>query len=437
MSERRQRREARRRIGRSRFRGRRRRWRPFPRPREGRRLRAELRARHVGQLAETLHAGLNDPGFETLLRRIDQAPIHARHRVDLFFRGEAAFDAMLAAIDGATREVLVEAYILKDDATGEDLRQRLAAAVGRGVSVCVLADAFGSAATRSSFWQTMEQQGIELRLFNRPFAYLWYEPFRDHRKILVVDRQVAFTGGMNIGSEYRIARSAQEPAWRDTHVRVEGPTAWEMAVVFAEGWFRAGGRPLELEPLTPTRGEGARILVLDSRPGRGHAESASVLAAIVGAAREQVWITNAYFAPLPVTVSVLARAAERGVDVRLLLPGRTDVPIVRHAGHGYFDELLQRGVRIFEYQPTILHAKTLVADGVVSVVGSSNLDFRSFRFNAECNLVILDEPAGREMTDAFSEDLRQSCEITPSTWRRRLWLHRAGDRVARLLSPLL
>ncbi|HSF42371.1 MAG TPA: phospholipase D-like domain-containing protein, partial [Thermoanaerobaculia bacterium] len=192
-------------------------------------------------------------------------------------------------------------------------------------------------------------------------------------------------------------------------------------------------------PLPAAEGEeaGARILVLDSRPGRGHAESAAVLAALVGAARRTVWITNAYFAPGRTAVDVLGEAAGRGIDVRLLLPGWTDVPLLRHAAHGYYTDLLARGVRIFEYRGHVLHAKSLVADGYASVVGSTNLDFRSFVFNAECNLVILDRATGATMEEIFRQDLAASEEILPAAWRRRPLPHRLGDRMARWLSPVL
>jgi cardiolipin synthase len=298
----------------------------------------------------------------------------------------------------------------------------------------------GSYSTRAEFWREMESHGVETHLFHPVFKQLWYQPFRDHRKILVVDREVAFTGGMNIGEEYGspFARHPGE-TWRDTHVRVTGPTAWEMAVVFSEGWIEAEGPPFDIDPLPAEAAEapGARILVLDSRPRRGQAESASVLAAIAGAARRSLWITNAYFAPGRRAVRLLGDAVRRGVDVRLLLPGKTDVPVVRRAGHGYFTDLLEQGVRIFEYQAAVLHAKSLVADGYVSVVGSTNLDFRSFLFNSECDLVILDPGTAAVMEDAFRRDLESSEEILLKTWRRRPLRRQIGDRLARWLSPVL
>ncbi len=415
-----------------------RRFHPVLRPRAGRRLPDDLLPAKVGRLAATLSEGLRDPGFRALLSRIDQAPVLPGNRVEVFFAGAKAFASMCAAMESAEREILVESYIWRDDATGRGLLQRLAGAAARGVAVKVLADAWGSFGTRSRFWVEMRRRGIEVRLFHPLFPALWYQPFRNHRKILAADRSVAFTGGMNIADEYGSSHSATgKGPWRDTHARIEGPAAWEMAVVFSEGWHRARGSRIEHLPLEPPAPTGASILVLDSRPGRGHVESASVLAAIVGAAQRFVWITNAYFAPPRRALAILGDAARRGVDVRLLLPGPTDVPLVRHAGHGFFWDLLRVGVRIFEYRDAVLHAKSLVADEYVSVVGSTNLDFRSFRYNAECNLVILDEGTGRSLARAFEADLERSVEILPESRQRVSAWHRLGDSLARALSPVL
>jgi cardiolipin synthase len=417
-----------------------RRFRPLLHPRAGEKLPGELRAGRVGRLARELPLGVADPGFEILLRRIDRGPILGGNRIEIFTSGVDAFAAMREAGRSAEREIVLESYIFKDDATGRLVLEDAVAAARRGAAVRVMADAAGSFGTRAGFWRDMERQGVEVRIFNPFFRrFWWFQPFRDHRKILVVDRRVAFTGGMNIGEEYGSPRPKPGQIWRDTHVRVEGPTAWEMAVVFAEGWTRAGGRPFGIEPLPAEETErpGARILVLDSRPWRGHAESAAVLAAIVGAARRSVFITNAYFAPGRLAIDVLGEAAGRGVDVRLLLPGWTDVPLLRHAAHGYYGDLLARGVRIFEYGGHVLHAKSLVADGYVSVVGSTNLDFRSFVFNAECNLVVLDGGTGAAMEEIFRRDLAASQEILPTAWRSRSLPHKLGDRMARWLSPVL
>lgn len=417
-----------------------RRFRPLLHPGAGLELPRELWADRVGRLVQALPRGVEDLDFEILLRRIDRGPILGGNRVEIFTGGAEAFAAMRAAALAAEREILLESYIFKDDTTGRLFLEDAAAAVRRGASVRVMADTVGSLETRAEFWREMERRGVEVCLF-QPFfrRFWWFQPFRDHRKILVVDRRIGFTGGMNIGEEYGSPRPRPGQTWRDTHVRVEGPAAWEMAVVFAEGWTRTHGRPFSIEPLPAEEAErpGARILVLDSRPWRGHAESAAVLAALVGAARRSVWITNAYFAPGRLAVDVLGEAAKRGVDVRLLLPGWTDVPLLRHAAHGYYADLLARGVRVFEYHGHVLHAKSLVVDGYASVVGSTNLDFRSFVFNAECNLVILDRTTGATLEEIFRRDLETSEEVLLPAWRSRSALHRVGDRTARWLSPVL
>lgn len=409
------------------------------RPKEGRYLPRSLRAKRVGTLARDLADGVRDPEFVELLRRIDgDAPIHEDTAIEVYFDGSRAFEAMLESIRAAERELLMESYIFTDDSTGERFARALREAASRGVEVRVLADAFGSLFTSDRFWRRMREDGVEVRLFHRLFRSLWWQPFRDHRKILVIDRVIAYTGGMNIADEYVSAREElSAEAMRDTHLRLTGAAAGELAAVFAEGWSRSGGTPLLLDDPPTVRPGDKKVLILDSRPGRGHRETAAILAASVSAARRSVWLTNGYFAPGRPAVRHLGQVAGRGIDVRLLLPGITDVPVMRHAGHGWYDRLLRAGVRIYEYQPAILHAKTMVVDDYLSIVGSTNLDFRSFRFNAECNAVILDSEIGRTLSRGFRRDLEDSTEIDLGAWRRRSLPHRLGDRMAGMLTPLL
>jgi cardiolipin synthase len=284
----------------------------------------------------------------------------------------------------------------------------------------------------------MTGHGIEVRLFHPLLRHFSDLLRRDHRKIIVVDRRIGFTGGMNVADEYGVARNFPGvQAWRDTHVRLEGTTAWGLALVFNEGWERAGGTPLRLpaKPITPATGP--RTLVLSCRPGRGHTETSAVLAATMGAARQRLWITNSYFAPHPRVLQRICAAARRGVDVRLLLAGQTDVAVVRRAGRASYARLLACGVRIFEYQPTVIHAKTVVADDWASMIGSSNLDYRSYYLNAECNVLILDAATGRGMAASFLQDLEQAVEIDPAAWARRGWWEKAADVFYRWISPLL
>ena len=406
------------------------------RPLPGRRIPPELRPGRIGEIASRFPGGLRDPDFPNLLSRVDQTAVLGGNGVTVYFDGASAFEAIKRDVAAARTEVLVESYIWKDDSTGARALDGLGRAAARGVVVRALADAVGSVSTKKAYWNEMRRRGIDVRLFS-PFLL---HPFRDHRKILVIDRRIAYSGGMNIADEYSGGSGGgsggeRTLAWRDTHARVEGPAAWELATVFSEAWDEAGPTPIELQPLEAPPETPSRVLVLDSRPGRGHEETAAVLAAVVAAARKRIWITNAYFAPRRRAINALAAAVARGVDVRLLLPGVSDVPIVRHAGHGWYGPLRDAGVRIFEYQPAILHAKTAVADDYVSVVGSTNLDFRSFHLNAECNFLVLDAEVGRTMSRAFERDLESSREIDAS-WRRS-FVHLAGDHLARKMGILL
>jgi cardiolipin synthase len=407
------------------------------RPRAGRILPKDLRAEKVGSLAEELPWGVYDKGFEKLVSRIKTGDIHNGNQVQLFFRGEEAFASVVRDIEDAKDELLLETYILKDDGTGRKLLGALGVAAARGVKVRVLADAYGSWSTKRKFWKNMQGMGIDVHLFHPFWSNFRTILFRDHRKIIVIDRRISYTGGMNVANEYGLLRRKKGHPFRDTHIRVEGPAAWEMALVFGESWERSGGVSLHIPSLVRTDEIGVKTLVLDSRSGRGHGEMASVLAGLVGASRKRLWISNSYFAPNRTAIRLLTRAARRGVDVRLLLQGPSDIPLVRHAGHGNYSELLASGVRIFEYKSAILHAKTIVADDYVSVIGSSNLDFRSFYFNSECNVLIFDDAAGQSMVKEFLEDLEQSVEIDIETWNRRSFIHRLLDAVAHCLSPLL
>ncbi len=411
--------------------------RPFLHPVAGRRLPPELQPEPVYARALSLSGGVGDPAFADLLQLIDQGPWHRDTDIRPYFDGAGAFDDMLAAVRAARREVLLEAYIISGDATGREFVEALSAAVARGVAVYVLADAFGSSRTRRNFWSLMRQGGSRFRLFRRPaYAPLPLLPVLDHRKLLVVDREVAFTGGMNIADEYR-GGSQGEPAWRDTHVRVTGRIAWECALLFDESWQAAGGDPLQFRGRDEGEHTGATCLLLDSRPGRGAQEVHSAVAAIMGAARERLWITNAYFAPSPRILKFLKATARRGVDLRLLLPQRSDIPLIQAAARGYYSELMACGVRIYEYRPSVLHAKTVLADDRLCMIGSTNFDFRSFALNHECNVLSLDSGLGQAMHDQFLRDLDQAVPIDPARWTRRRWWQWLASALARLLAPLL
>lgn len=439
----------------------------------------ELRRYRAWALAHAMPAGVRDPAFLDLVQRIEQTSFHAAPRIALFDNGARAFDAVLADMADARDEILLETYILRDDRIGVSVQQAMIAAAQRGVRVSVLADAIGSVATGAAFWKTLEEGGVVVRHFHRVLHMPFEALRRDHRKIIVIDRTIAFTGGMNIGEEYGSSIHSHGGAFRDSLLRLKGNVAGELAAVFAEGWDRAEGPPLPgleyvswssgivVPPLLSMHALGAtaiadrvrrrvglrrdkrrgrlvrrpsatpaenhrQLLVLDSRPGRGQREMMAILSALAGGARHRLWITTPYFAPPTRAVRLLRRVAERGVDVRLLLPGPLgDVAIARHAAHGVYATLLRSGVRIFEYQAATLHAKTLVVDSYASIVGSSNFDFRSFWLNAECNLLCFDDVCARALEHSFTHDLHVSTEITQTAWAQRSITHQLLDVAAR------
>jgi cardiolipin synthase len=348
--------------------------------------------------------------------------------VQVYFGARGAFDAMRRAVESAKSEILVEFYVLADEA-GRSLAELLVRARARGVVVRVLADA-SHRGDDAPFWKPLRRAGIDLRLFQPFFKSPWYRPPRDHRKILIVDRAVLFTGGRDSRLE---AVEGPAPALRDVYVRVEGRTALEMAAVFADGWDRARGSGLVFEPdaATPSVHEdGASILVLDSPPWRTHKEAASVLTAVAASTRKSLWISNPCFAPKRFVIEALGRAAERGVDVRLLVPERGDSPLTRSASRASALELLARGVAVHVYPGASLQAKLMIADDAVSVVGSTNLDFRYFGLNAECDLVIFEAATARTLSAAFRRDLAGSHELTKGAAKRSL-VPRALDELAR------
>ncbi len=411
---------------------------PLLHPRAGRRMPPELTPEKVYWQATELREGVRGEGFRNLLQTIDQGPLHRDGQITPYFDGASAFAEMLAALAGAQHEILLEAYIISADATGQAFLAELTAAVERGVVVHVLADSFGSSRTRRDFWNLLRRGGSRFRLFHRPrYAPVSWLPILDHRKLLVIDRQLAFTGGMNVADEYRTG-VAGEPAWRDTHVKMAGGIAWECAVLFGESWLASGGDPMRFGPhLTGTQKTAMDCLLLDSRPGRGVQEVYAAFAAIIGAARERLWITNAYFAPNRQILNCLKRAAQRGVDVRLLLPRQSDIPIIKAASRGYYSELMAAGVKVFEYLPAVLHAKTVVADAYLGVIGSTNFDFRSFAFNHECNVLSYDADLARALEEHFLLDIGQASRIEPGRWSGRPWWRKWLHRGARALAPVL
>jgi cardiolipin synthase len=379
-------------------------------------------------------------------------PLIAGNKVTLLFDGPATMKEMMAAVRDAKSNINLETYIFDQDPIGIEFADLLIAKRQQGVTVNVLYDAVGTFGTPQAFFDRMHAAGITLVEFNpvNPAARKgkWELNNRDHRKLMVVDGKVAFTGGINISSTYANSsffgsrrnpekNDGRKVGWRDTHIKVEGPAVAALQFSFVNNWVRqeAGELPeansegTYFPPLAPVGDKIVRVLASD--PDKGFEIYKSLVLAIQES-KKTIHITSAYFVPDQQIVDALCAAAKRGVDVRLVLPGVTDHGLVMHAGRAFYDQLLANGVKIFHLQVAVLHAKTAVIDGTWSTIGSANIDRRSFIHNYELNVIVLDPQFGQDMEAAFAEDLRDSKPVSREEWSRRPWADRAKEWAARL-----
>jgi cardiolipin synthase len=361
------------------------------------------------------------------------------NRVQVLAHGDDAYRALGESIDSAREHVNAEYYLIRNDETGDWFIERLVQAARRGVQVRLLCDGFGCLALRSSWRKRLRKDGVRFGLF-LPMRSVLLQPInlRNHRKIVVVDGQVGFSGGLNIGNEYRA--EAAPGHWRDTHFRVEGPAARALSRVFLQDWFFATGEAVDPTPFLPKISApvgDATVGIVPSGPDtRTEAIHRLFFAAIAGA-RERVRITTPYFVPDESIVLALQVAAMRGVDVRLILPSRSNHRVTFHAGRSFYEDLLEAGVRIHEYLPGMIHAKTMVVDGKIVLIGSANMDMRSFRLNFEVHALIHDAPTAKALEGQFDRDLTQTHTVRLWDWLKRPVRDRISQGAARFVSPLL
>lgn len=375
-------------------------------------------------------------------------PLIAGNKVTLLFDGPATMKEMMAAAAGAKSTINLETYIFDQDPVGLQFADLLIEKRKQGVTVNLMYDSVGALGTPPAFFERMKSAGINVLAFNpvnpAKAKGKWELNNRDHRKLMVVDGTVAFTGGINISSTYANSsffRSKRTPqtadkkkvGWRDTHIKIEGPAVASLQWIFINAWVDQDAGELAeanyFPPLTPVGDKIVRVLATD--PDRESEIYKSFILAIQEA-KTSVHITSAYFVPDKQFIESLVDAAKRGVDVKLVLPGVSDHGLVMHAGRAFYEPLLSNGVKIFQLQVAVLHAKTAVIDGTWSTVGSANIDRRSFLHNYELNVVVLDPGFGRDMESAFAEDLRDSKEVTLEQWRRRPISDRIKEFAARL-----
>jgi len=370
----------------------------------------------------------------------ESSPLFAED-VQLYFDGDTAYAAILEAVAAAKHHVHVEYYIWEPDQIGTELRDALIARAKAGVQVRMIVDGTGSSNLGRRWLAPLRAAGVELALFNpiRLRIVRTRRPdFRTHRKIVVCDGRVGFTGGMNITDFHSAARSTV--FWRDTHLRVTGAAVWPLQRLFTEDWSFAADRLCPINESTfpqPTRGGEHLVQIVGSGPDSSAFAIHKAFFTAINQSTDRLWMTSPYFVPDEALLMAIVAAALRGVDVRLIVPRRGDSRLVDLAARSYFPELLEVGVRVFEYEARFIHAKTMVCDDDVAIVGTANLDNRSFRLNFEVAAIVYSAQANAALAAAFEEDLRDSREIVRAEFDRQPLLRRFGQAGARLMSPLL
>ena len=366
------------------------------------------------------------PSFVRGLWRIAAADASSGNSAELIRDGPSTFDAMIEMIEGASDFVSLESYIIIGDSVGQRFADSLIAAAKRGVRVRVIADWIGSRETSRSFWNALRAAGIEVRIFNPPGFHAWLGLVpRDHRKLLVVDGQVGLTGGIGISEAWSagVARRRTAP-WRDTAVRIRGPAALDMARAFDTMWRRANNeerrtarrhrlvRRSRGADTDPARSAGSVVGIVEGEPWRLRVARALQIQAV--SAERCIWIASAYFYPSSAELEALAGAALDGVDVRILVPSKYDHPWVRRFTRQVYTRLLRNGVRIWEWNGVMMHAKTSVVDSRWVRVGSTDFNPLGVAINYELDALIEDRALGEEAEEMFRSDLAESTEITES-----------------------
>jgi cardiolipin synthase len=366
-----------------------------------------------------------------VVESVTDSPLTKGNKVTLLADGQAAYAAMFAAIEEAKDHINLETYVIENDETGSKFANLLLQKQAEGVQVNLIYDSVGSMNTSASFFQRLSNGGIQVVEFN-PLNPLeargqWGLTHRDHRKILIIDGKVAIIGGINISDVYSSRpfgrkQKAQAPIhWRDTDIQIEGPAVSEFQKLFLDTWLKQKGPLLSGQNYFPEmKVEGNTLVrVVGSTPGEDNRIPFIIYVSAITFAEHSIHITNSYFIPDDQIVKALVDAAERGVDVKIILPGISDSKLALYAQRNHYSELLQAGVKIYEHSTSMLHAKTAVVDKVWATVGSTNMDFLSLLNNDEVNAVILSKEFSMEMEKMFVRDLVGSRQIHRDDWEKR------------------
>ena len=375
--------------------------------------------------------------------KLGGAPPLRAESVDIYTDGVSAYDAITAAIRDATDHVHLEYYIWEPDAIGTALRDLLVDKAKAGVKVRLLLDGSGSNHVSHKFLAPLRATGATVAWFNpvrllRMLRRRHRVDFRTHRKIVVCDGKVGFTGGMNITDVH--SEKLSKTYWRDTHLRLTGAAVWPLQRAFFEDWYYVTEELLAIDEHTvpsPTHDGEALVQIVASGPDTADISIHKAFFTAINQAASRVWLTTPYFVPDDAQLAALITAALRGVDVRVLVPARGDSKLVDLAARSYFPELVEAGVRVFEYQPRFIHAKTLVCDADIAIVGTANFDNRSFRLDFEVAALLFGASCNARLAAAYEADLADCRETKADDLAKLPFPARLGQAVARLMSPLL
>jgi cardiolipin synthase len=395
--------------------------------------------RHVrGVATDGVPIGVSEPEFPLVLTMMTGAWLAEGNRVEVVLNGDGTYERLWADLRSARQSITLQLYYGAPGRMADTLGSILVDRARAGVRVFVLYDAFGTIDIPTKQREALRAGGVIVQPF-RPIrlSTLHLAQNRSHVRGIVIDSRIGWTGGFGIDDKW-FGDGRSDGSWRETNVRFEGPAVRQLQAAFAAGWVEATGVLFTGRATLDSQENGVAAGLLHTSPTLGSTAAERFYALSIAGARKTLYITNSYFAPDRNFVELLTVAAKRGVDVRILTAGaRTDVNIVRSAGRAWYDTLLEAGVRIYEWQPTTLHAKTFVVDGQWSTIGSMNFDNRSMALNDESTLMVLDRSIGDNMNRIFLGDLEHAEEITAATFRRRSWLERIVERGANLITRLL
>ncbi|MGN6178365.1 MAG: cardiolipin synthase [Mucilaginibacter sp.] len=405
-------------------------------------LLAEIRENIVHESEKTWETGESAVKSHKELARLllhDNSPLTGNNNVRLLLNGEHKFPEVIPALEAAKHHIHMEYYIFEDDTIGNQIKEILIRKASEGVKVRFIYDDFGSRSIRDGFVKELRDGGVEAY----PFYKIWFialsnrTNYRNHRKIIVIDGCTGFVGGINVSDRYI---NPAKPYWRDTHVMIKGPGVYYLQYLFICDWNFCRGTRLPIVPeyfCSKTTQSKAIVQIAASGPDSDTPTIMYALLQTISMAKEELLITSPYFIPGETILDALCASAMSGVKIKLLVPFKSDSALVNAAARSYYNEILEAGVEVYLYKKGFVHAKTVVADGQLAIIGTANMDHRSFELNFEVNAMIYDTVLATELKQAFEEDLKHSVKINAKDWARRTLFKQLPEKLCRLFSPLL